>query len=217
MKRLIAVLATVATLSLAGSLFAMTLEPSPALPQSQPVILGEVSAVGNHTVSVTAPGEEAMTFEFDSRTMMPTRLESGERVKVEYRILDSGLHLAQRVTPLTHGSTDWVELDRQLSMVPMEDEGSSGTLVATTIPDNDEHAEHNEAISETHGDEAQATSADAKEDRAEEQKEADTNSQEPAMPRTASGLPWLLVSSGLAMFLAGGLWLLRRAGVGREA
>ena len=214
MKRLIAVLVTVATVSLAGSLFAMTLEPSPALPQSQPVILGEVSAVGNHTVSVTAPGEEAMTFEFDSRTMMPTRLENGERVKVEYRILDSGLHLAQRVTPLTHGSTDWAELDRQLSMVPMEDEGSSGTVVGATAPDNDEHAEHNEAISETH----EATSADAKEDRAEEQKEAaNANSQEPTMPRTGSGLPWLLVSSGLAMFLAGGLWLLRRAGVGREA
>ena len=37
------------------------------------------------------------------------------------------------------------------------------------------------------------------------------------MPRTASALPWLLVSSGLAMFLALGLWLLRRVGVGREA
>src|SRR5438552_1847361 len=107
MKRLIAVLVAVLSISVAGSLRAMTLDPSPALPQTQPVILGEVSAVGNHTVTVTAPGEEQMTFEFDSRTMLPTHLENGERVKVEYRILDSGLHLAQRVTPLTVGSRDW--------------------------------------------------------------------------------------------------------------
>lgn len=215
MKRLIAVLAVMATMSLAGSLFAMTIEPSPALPSAQPVILGEVSGVGNHTVSVTSPGEDAMTFEFDSRTMMPTRLENGERVKVEYRILDSGLHLAQRVTPLTVGSRDWAELDRQMSMVPEQD-GHSGMLVAATAPDNDESAEHHEAISETN-ENTDETPADQVEDREEASTTSTASNDEQTMPRTASALPWLLVSSGLAMFLALGLWLLRRVGVGREA
>jgi hypothetical protein len=213
MKRLIAVLAVMATMSLAGSLLAMTLEPSPALPGAQPVILGEVSGVSNHTVSVTAPGEDPMTFEFDSRSMMPARLENGERVKVEYRILDTGLHLAQRVTPLTHGSRDWEELDRQLSMVPVEDETRSGMLVAATAPDNQESPEQHEAISETHDEAAPADQSE----QAEGTNTSTASNEEQTMPSTASVLPWLLVSSGMAMFLALGLWLLRRIAVGREA
>lgn len=211
MKRLVALLAAVFSISLAGSLVAMTLEPQAALPQSQPVILGEISEVGNHTVTVMAPGEEQMAFEFDSRTVMPASLENGERVKVEYRILDSGLHLAQRVTPLSVGSRDWETLERQMSMVPEggDHEGSS-MLVASTAPESGENPARAEEVSSTTQQPNNETPSQQQPETSQEQGGSTTTKEHQEMPRTASPLPWLLVSSGVLMFLVGGLWLARR-------
>ena len=223
MKRLVALFAAALAISLAGSLGAMTLEPQAALSQSQPVILGEVAEVGNHSVTVTAPGQEQMTFEFDSRTVMPAGLENGERVKVEYRILDSGLHLAQRVTPLTVGSRDWTTLDHEMSMVPPEDQGGSGMLVASTATERGEQPERHEQMSTMASNEEnnETPSQEQAEEQSENQQNGATNNnmtdqnqqnqqQQRSMPRTASQLPWLLVGSGALMFLVGGLWLVRR-------
>lgn len=209
MKRLVALFAAVLSISLAGHLAAMTLEPQAALPQSQPVILGEVSEVGNHSVTITAPGAEQMTFEFDSRTVMPASLENGERVKVEYRILDSGLHLAQRVTPLTVGSRDWSTLEREMSMVPEDQEGNSGMLVASTA--TEEKGEQPERHEEMSSVTTEQQNNEAPSQQQPEQTTSGTENGKPeSMPHTASPLPWLLVSAGALLFLGGGLWLVRR-------
>src|SRR5205085_8989166 len=133
-----------------------------------------------------------MTFEFDSRTVMPAGLENGERVKIEYRILDSGLHLAQRVTPLTVGSRDWTTLDREMSMVPQE-EGGNGMMVASTVPERGEQTERHEQMTSVTNEENETPAQERAEEQTENNNQQGGTMQEKHenMPRTASQLPWL--------------------------
>ena len=112
MRRLALALASVLALVVAGSASAIVTQPVSAVPQIEPVILGEVTGVTAHTVTVRSGTGEEMAFEFDSRTVKPMHLTVGD----EFRLLDSGLHFAQRVTTLEPGSADWNALHEQRSM-----------------------------------------------------------------------------------------------------
>jgi len=87
-----------------------------------PVILGEVVNTSEHSVTLTTARGETMTFETDSRTVMPVELASNARVKVEFHLMDNGMHHAGRITTLQPGSTEWTRLEQQLSM--LQDESS---------------------------------------------------------------------------------------------
>ena len=85
-----------------------------------PVILGEVTDATEHSVTLNTARGEHMTFETDSRSVMPINLASGARVKIEFHLMDNGMNHAGRITTLQPGSTEWTRLEQQLS-TPIED------------------------------------------------------------------------------------------------
>jgi len=81
------------------------------LPGGPPVILGKVTRITSHSVIVLTRDGEVLPIEFDSRTVMTTSMPTGCRVRIEFRLLESGRYLAQRITPLNRGSDAWAALD----------------------------------------------------------------------------------------------------------
>ncbi len=113
----------------------VNLQPVTPIKRVEPVVLGYASEVGTHTLRVDVPSAEAMTFEFDSRTVMPRELQSGTPVRIDFRILDNGMHFANRVTPILPGSNDWRAIQDMRTSQSMTTEPASQTYVTeqTTI------------------------------------------------------------------------------------
>ena len=202
------------TLAIASALLIATagaaladLQPQTATPQIQPIVLGTVTSTTAHTVNVTTTDGEAMTFEFDSRTVKPADLAIETPVRIEFKLLDSGLHLAQRVTPLEFGSHDYDFVHAQRAALLSENEMAENhdsdraedmREQGTSMP-NDADAQ---IASNENEDEGNAnTNANAT---------ATTSNEEQPMPRTASELPWVLSLGVLSLVASAGLWLSRR-------
>lgn len=123
MKTLIAAAAAVLALATVGPLAAQEKKidkdaPPPSV-QTIPIILGEVTGVTSHTVTVRTTRGESMTFETDSRTVMPSYMTTGKRVKIEHRLMGNGAHHAGRITVIEPGSFDWERYDEELAMYPV--------------------------------------------------------------------------------------------------
>jgi cobalamin biosynthesis Mg chelatase CobN len=84
------------------------------LPGGQPLIYGKVTRITSHTVVILTREGESLPMEFDSRTVMSTDLPTGCSVRVEFRLLESGRYLAQRVTPLDRNSSAWSVLTHRI-------------------------------------------------------------------------------------------------------
>jgi len=204
-----------------------------AVPQIEPVVLGEVTAVNGHSVTVQTTEGESMPFEYDSRTVMPLNLDSGTRVRIEFHMLDSGLHLAKRITPLTVGSKDWKLMDTRMtesSWREMQNEAEereaeqaeAGRTTAANYEPNEHHdndalaqnenEHHDAAMTNDHDADDKAKASDAAEDRADQtQKDADRDhDRSREMAATASNLPLVLCAGLLLLALAGGLRFVRR-------
>jgi LPXTG-motif cell wall-anchored protein len=111
-------LATVLTLGIAGPLAAQTsVNSPPPVGPNIPIVLGEVTDVTSHSVVVRTTRGENMTFETDSRTVMPMPMQmtAGRRVKVEFHLMENGNHHAGRITTIEPGGFDWEEYDRQMA------------------------------------------------------------------------------------------------------
>jgi LPXTG-motif cell wall-anchored protein len=215
MRRLALTLASVLALAVAGIASADVTFNS-ATPQIEPVILGDVTSVTAHTVTVSTGSGEQMAFEFDSRTVKPTELQVGDPVRVEFRLLESGLHFAQRVTTLTPGSLDWDALKGQRT--------AANTDMYDKDKDNDN--DRDDQVNQANG--AGSVSENTRE---RNEMGTDTNHPEPAtstnetpttqttdqsnsdhdnLPATASEMPWVLAIGVLLLAVAFGMWLARR-------
>jgi len=201
------------TLAIASALLITTagaaladLEPTnaAAIPQMQPIVLGAVTASTAHTVSVSTTDGEVMTFDFDSRTVKPADLADGTPVRVEFKMLDSGMHLAQRITPLVSGSHDYdAVMEQRASRV--EDESSEPA-------ENHEVGESQAGRAEDQREQAMAThnDADVQTTNSDVDANATTSKEGEKMPRTASELPLVLSLGMLLLVISAGLWLWRR-------
>jgi cobalamin biosynthesis Mg chelatase CobN len=85
-----------------------------SLPGDQPLIYGKVTRITSHTVVILTREGESLPMEFDSRTVMSTDMPAGCSVRVEFRLLESGRYLAQRVTPLDRSSSAWSALTHRI-------------------------------------------------------------------------------------------------------
>ncbi len=114
MRRPLLAIATAFTLAAAIPCIAHSNDEN-GLPAGQPLIFGKVSRITSHSVIVLTRDGESIPIEFDSRTVMSTNMPTGARVRVEFRLLDSGRYLAQRITPLERGSNEWAALSLRQS------------------------------------------------------------------------------------------------------
>ncbi len=180
--------------------------PSDASPANvTPVILGEVSESSEHSVTLNTARGEHMEFEIDSRTVMPLRLSDGARVKVEFHLMDNGMHHAGRISALAAGSAEWTRLDQQLSALQNRRDSDVATSadVNTPIADNTpaattDNMSNSAAPTNTleSGTAAGNSNASISEDR-----DATPTPANRELPRTASSRIWLLVL-GLGVFAA---------------
>ena len=183
-------------------------------PQTPPVILGEVVEVNAHVLSVHATDGEIMPIEFDSRTVMSDGLAARTPVRIEFRLLDNGVHLAQRVTPIERGSFDWETYITRLDARPA-DEAMAAPLAGTgALRDGDtrfataegepQAASANEA-STAPGSESAANSPEAAADT------AGSANERTRLPDTASAVPAVLAVGLVLLIGAGALWWGRRS------
>src|SRR4029450_13829494 len=66
---------------------------------TQAMVVGRVVTVTDHRIVVDTDKGQRVPLEMDSRTLVPTDLQSGIGVRVEYRSIDNGDRLATRVLP----------------------------------------------------------------------------------------------------------------------
>jgi len=188
-------------------------EPIPTpLTDAQPVILGHVVGATSHSVTVSTPEAERITFEFDSRTVMPRQLVEGTPVRVEFHLMDNGMHHAGRITPLERGSNDWMRLeDRHAAAIDNAEEDAERERqeqAATNQEEMNSTAPASDASTTdgTNDNVLVDTNSKAAEDRA-----AENNENGNQLPQTASEQPWLLLFGTAAAVVAIGLTLRRRA------
>jgi LPXTG-motif cell wall-anchored protein len=222
MKPIVFVAAILAVCT-AGSAIAQTppgdpkIDPNipPPTVQTIPLVLGEVTGVSSHAVVVRTTRGESMTFETDSRTVMPARDVTGRRVKVEFHLMPSGTHHAGRITVLEPGSLDWARYDQELAYYPQESE--------TRLAANQGSSATDRSSDEPTAGSASSADADANVLRSDQDATTDepvaanqTDGAESAgasdeLPRTASSRP-LLLGLGLTALASGAAigWIRRR-------
>ena len=177
-----------------------------------PMILGQVASTTEHSVTLNTARGESMTFEIDSRTVMPVNLANDSRVKVEFHLMDNGMHHAGRITTIQPGSREWTRLEEQLSYLRQDDSepmavNSEATPVTTT--DNTGMNNGNNALisSSEPATDVNASEANTNEATADRTDVIDSNANANAdntsgeLPRTASNRTWMLVL-GLGVFAA---------------
>jgi LPXTG-motif cell wall-anchored protein len=150
---------------------------------TQAMIVGEVLAVNDHRLMVTTDQGHEVRLEMDTRTLVPTDLQTGMGVRVEYRALGNGAKLATRVVPVWH-ETDIATADMTGQEIAY---ASTDQMVAQNEMPTD-HADH----ATTHD---QATTDAATEP---------TSSGE-TLPQTAGNQPMIAL---LALLALGGAALL---------
>ncbi len=208
MRPLIFALASALLIMSAGAVLSDSRHET-AIPQPQPVVIGTVSSTTAHTVKVTTTDGETMTFEFDSRTVKPSPLTANTPVRVEFRLLESGLHLAQRITPLEPSSSVYalephaLRVQHASRAAAANHKDHEKTTNRQTVMNGKTAPKHESAGSSASegGTSAptRATSAPANNSRGEQQ-----------LPQTASELPWALSLGMLLLITSAALWLWRR-------
>jgi hypothetical protein len=189
--------AFVTLLCIAGPLAAQPATSPPTMFHTEPMVLGQVTEVTSHSVTVRTSKNEQMEFEFDSGTLMPVpaQLTPETPVKVLFRTLDSGLHLAKRITALEPGSLDYARLEYELAMYESERERLNAartqqdaqTSAMAADPYRNEPPPAGDRREET----AQRVEGESRSD-ATRSEVSGTESTGEELPRTASSRGWLL-------------------------
>ena len=128
MKRLVVsiIIAALATAASAGAQ-----SKSAFVPQLQPTISGTVASATEHSVVVNTDGNETMSFEVDSRSVVPTELPAGTRVRVEFHLMESGKYHAARITPTRGGSAG--DMSQPAGKMPAERAGALETPAGESV------------------------------------------------------------------------------------
>jgi LPXTG-motif cell wall-anchored protein len=165
---------------------------------TQPMLAGEVAMVNDHKLVIDTDQGHSVPVEMDSRTLIPSDLQSGMGVRVEYKTMEDGTKLATRVVPLR----DYEVNEREM---------------ATGVSEENEENEENGAMPANNVERSSTTAANESE--AMEQAENAGNGHEVAnqeneageheLPKTASNLP-LVALLGLASLAAAGALAARR-------
>jgi LPXTG-motif cell wall-anchored protein len=209
MKRLAFLFVAVLALGGAGTAFAVNTSSDTYLPSNQPLIKGTVTEVGEHSVTVDTFNGERMTFTVDSRTVMPTTMQAGTRVKIEFHAMEDGRYHAARVTPF-QPTTDEIA---SIKPVAVETETSEPTSYDRTTYDRttyDRTADDRAAADRTSVSRDENRSSTNEESALMDRDRAGTNGDAEPLPATASNVN-LFGLLGLAAFAsAASLWLLRR-------
>lgn len=174
------------------------------LPSNQPLIKGTVTEVGEHSVTVDSFNGERMTFTVDSRTVVPTSLQAGTRVKVEFHAMQDGRYHAARVTP-------FLPTEEEIASIRPMSNGNDDVNVRETTADDAKDADRYESTSRV-GTETNRSHADQTSTTRDKNRDRDANliADEDELPRTAGNGNWLAVIGLIALGAAGSLWLLRR-------
>lgn len=217
MSRNLLAVAGVLAIVCASPAFADTQEVQDAVTpivRVEPVILGHVQSTGTHSVSVATSSTETMTFEFDSRTVMPRELADGTPVRIDFRLMDNGDHFANRVTPILPGSKDWNALENaRVSSDPIHDRELEAQRTAWNQTYPAEDARTNATNGTTDEPIAQNTTPDVTtQDNVLASPTTDSNNNDATdrLPQTASELPLLLAIGGLSLAGAVALAIRRR-------
>jgi len=191
----------------------MDLQPVTPIRRVEPVVLGYVTATGTHSVSVDVPQAEAMTFEFDSRTVMPRDLQTGTPVRIDFRLLDNGMHFANRVTPILPGSNDWKSIENMRVSQVMPPETETVVMTETTPTEPVMATSTDPATVQTTTSSSDVTSTPVTDEAANTQDNVlisgDAKSED-RLPQTASELPLLLTLGSAAVAGAIALSIRRR-------
>jgi len=160
---------------------------------TEPALAGRVGMVNDHHIVVDTDQGHSVPVEMDSRTLIPSDLQSGMGVRVEYKTLEDGTKLATRVTPL------------QGVAVPEREMATSSTS-----------ASQEEAVPASYngGTTAQGQMAQNETDN-ESQEHANTNGNpdnDRRLPKTASNEPLIATLGLLSLAAAGALATRRRVG-----
>ena len=158
---------------------------------TQPMIAGRVARVNDHMIAIDTDQGHRVALEMDSRTLVPTDLQSGMGVRVEYRTMENGTRLANRIVPIW----DYEMNERELANVEME--YTEDAVVAQNEPSA---SSTTPATSEETAEQGAPVSSDRDEDR--------------RLPHTASQLPLVALLGLLALGAAGALMMNRRLRVG---
>jgi LPXTG-motif cell wall-anchored protein len=190
-------------------------EPIPTpLTDGQPIILGHVVGATSHSVTVSTPDAERMTFEFDSRTVMPRELIEGTPVRVEFHLMPNGMHHAGRITAVERGGKDWTRLEEMRTSAL---EGSDSRMQAENQTPETVNANATTSNDASYGttttDNSTAdntTNDNTMADNTLKDENAQTTEERTELPQTASEQPWLLAFGAAAAAVAVGLSLRRR-------
>ena len=119
------------------------LRPIPAtqayMVATEPMIAGRVSGVNDHKLVVDSDQGHPVAIEMDTRTIIPTDLQSGMPVRVEYRSMENGTKLATRIVPLDQYEgmgRDMAYSDNDNTAVTADNENMSSTDMAYADTDN---------------------------------------------------------------------------------
>jgi len=157
-----------------------------------------------------------MTFEFDSRTVMPRDLADGTPVRIDFRLLESGDHFANRITPIQPGSMDWKAVENiRASTDPMHERElqAQRTAWSETYPAEDVNrttvpVTEDPASTQTSSNDLDRTTA-TRENVLVSTTDEPNNSND-RLPQTASELPMLLTLGAASMACAIALAIRRR-------
>ncbi len=161
---------------------------------TEPALAGRVGMVNDHHIVVDTDQGHSVPVEMDSRTLIPSDLQSGMGVRVEYKTLEDGTKLATRVTPL------------QGVAVPEREMATSSTS-----------ASQEEAVPASYngGTTANGQMAQSQTDNESQEHNANTNGNpdnDRRLPKTASNEPLIATLGLLSLAAAGALAMRRRVG-----
>jgi len=137
----------------------------------------------------------AVPVEMDSRTLIPSNLQSGMGVRIEYKTLEDGTKLATRVTPVSGVEVPEHEMATsttayQEEVMPASYNGGASTSGA------DEQVAQNQSATET------------------QENDANANTDRDQLPKTASNQPLIATLGLLSLAAAGALAMRRRLRAG---
>lgn len=69
---------------------------------TRPMVVGRVVTVTDHRIVIDTDKGQRVPLEMDSRTLIPSDLQSGIGVRVDYRAIDNGDRLATRIVPIRY-------------------------------------------------------------------------------------------------------------------
>jgi LPXTG-motif cell wall-anchored protein len=162
---------------------------------TEPMLAGHVAMVNDHKLVVDTDQGHAVPVEMDSRTLIPTDLQSGIGVRVEYKSMENGTKLATRVIALR----DYEGNEREMAM--NEENGENEAVVANNV-DNSSTA--------TTADNGAAENAEAGTVNDHDADDVNAKTDEDRLPQTASDRPLIGLMGLLALGAAGTLAARRR-------